>query len=127
MFKTITTTKAPKAIGPYSQAVVSGDTIYVSGQLPINPEKNELLKGSMSNLTDQILTNIKEILMEGGFSLENVTMVNVYMTDLSKFDELNRTYENYFGKTKPARVAVCVASLPKGAELEISVIAKKEA
>lgn len=123
----IASSKAPKAIGSYSQAISRGDTLYVSGQLPINPVTNELVTDNISNITDQILINIREILLEGDYSLEDITMVTVYMIDLSKFGEFNETYGKYFSELKPARVTVGVASLPKGAELEISVIAKKEA
>ena len=125
MLKQIETSKAPKAVGPYSQGVISGDTIYISGQLPIDPKTNDMIIGSIENQTAQIIDNINEILIEAGLCLEEVVMVHIYMTDLSNFNKVNKEYEKYFNKTKPARVTVGVASLPKDAEIEISVIAKK--
>lgn len=120
----IETSNAPKAVGPYSQGIVSGDTIYVSGQLPINPKTNELIKDSISAQTSQILDNIGGILEAAGFTMMDVVMVQVYMVNLKDFSIMNEVYESYFGESKPARVTVGVASLPKEAELEISVIAK---
>ena len=121
----INTTNAPMAVGPYSQGIVSGDTIYVSGQLPINPKTNELIKDSVSAQTSQVLDNVGGILETAGFTMTDVVMVQVYMVNLKDFNIMNEVYERYFGESKPARITVGVASLPKGAELEISIIAKK--
>lgn len=126
MSKQIQTSKAPMAVGPYSQGIVSGDTIYVSGQLPIDPKTNNMIMGNIEDQTIQILKNINEILMEASFSLEEIVMVHIYMTNLSHFDKVNKEYEKYFHTIKPARVTVGVASLPKNSELEISVIAKRK-
>ncbi|KLO24110.1 MULTISPECIES: Rid family detoxifying hydrolase [unclassified Marinitoga] len=116
---------APKAVGPYSTAVKSNGFIFVSGQLPIIPETDEFIQRDIKKATRVILTNIKNILEETGSSLNKVVKVNAYMTDLSKFNEFNEVYAEIFEGHKPARAAVQVAALPKGADIEIEVIAEE--
>ncbi|MHB1393043.1 MAG: RidA family protein [Clostridia bacterium] len=123
--KSIQTEKAPKAVGPYSQAVRAGDNVYVSGQLPINPETGELVKTGIKEETKQIIENIKAILEASSSSLDEVVATQVFMTDLSKFADMNEVYALYFGASMPARVTVQVSALPKGAEIEMSATAYK--
>lgn len=125
MSQQIHTTKAPQAIGPYAQAVLSGDTLYISGQLPIIPETGELLKDDISRSTELIFMNVKEILHAAQMDLSHIVMVTIYMKDLSQFEEFNKRYSDFFEELKPARATVGVASLPKNSDLEVSVIARK--
>lgn len=124
MNKRINSDKAPKAIGPYSQAILAGNTLYISGQLPIKPETNEMLSGIIDQ-TSMCLNNIKAILLEASFNIEDVVKCTVYMKDLSHFGEMNKVYEDFFKSHKPARVAFEVAKLPKDALIEIDCIAVK--
>lgn len=119
----IKTTKAPLAIGPYSQAVKAGGFIFVSGQLPINPATGEVVKGGVGEQTRQVLRNIKGILEAGGVSLVDVVKATVYLKDLNKFGEMNQAYGEFFPDDFPARATVEVSNLPKGVDLEIDVIA----
>ncbi|VVS94241.1 RidA family protein [Desulfoluna spongiiphila] len=113
---------APKAIGPYSQAVIKGDTLYVSGQLPVNPETGVLAEG-IENQTRQSLANIKAILETAGTDFSRVCRVGVFMTDLADFSAMNEIYATFFDGDYPARCCVQVAALPMGAEVEIEVTA----
>lgn len=115
---------APKAVGPYSIAVKSNGFIFVSGQLPVNVETGEFIKGDIAKATTTILNNIKNILENAGSSVNKIVKVNVFMTDLSKFDEFNKAYGDFFNGHKPARAAIQVAALPKGADIEIEAIAE---
>ncbi|MBT5469925.1 MAG: RidA family protein [Nitrospina sp.] len=121
--KIITTTKAPSAIGPYSQAIRIGDFLYTSGQISLDPETMEMITGGIEIETEKVLQNIKAILEADGLSLKNVIRTTVYLTDLSEFTQMNQVYENFFEETKPARACVQVAALPKGAKVEIDAIA----
>jgi len=121
----VSTNKAPKAVGPYSQAIIAGDSMYISGQLPINPETQELIDGDIVKQTIQIINNLVEILKEGDFKISDVVMTQIYMTDLSQFSDMNNAYSEFFDEIMPARVTVGVSSLPKGSEIEISLVAKK--
>ncbi|OGG15409.1 hypothetical protein A3D77_07770 [Candidatus Gottesmanbacteria bacterium RIFCSPHIGHO2_02_FULL_39_11] len=123
MIQEIITPNAPQAIGPYSQGVVIGDLVFVSGQIPINPKTKEIVKGDISKQTKQVLENIKSILEDAGSGMESVLKTTVYMTDLSKFSDMNKVYETYFEKPFPARATVQVAVLPKGSPIEIECIA----
>lgn len=129
MKEIIATADAPAALGPYAQGVKVNDTIYVSGQLPINPKTNQLLTGSIGAQTEQVLVNMREILEEGGARLDDVVKITIYMTDLDHFDEMNRVFAYFFPNTEtstnllPARVTVEVSRLPRGAEIEIDCIA----
>jgi len=123
---TIFTDKAPKPIGPYSQAVKVGNTLFVSGQIPIDPATGQLVKGGVREQAERVLENIKAVLEAAGFSLNDVTWVFVALKDLSKFSEFNEVYSRYFRENPPARMTVEVNNLPGGALIEISVIAVKE-
>ena len=121
----ISTTQAPAAIGPYSQAIEANGTIYVSGQLPINPATGEFAEGGIKELTAQSLTNIKNILAEAGLTMANVVKTSVFLADMADFSEMNEVYAQFFSAPFPARSAVAVKTLPKGARVEIECIAVK--
>lgn len=121
--KAITTKNAPAAIGPYSQAIENNGTVYVSGQLPINPATGEFAEGGIKELARQSLTNIKNILAEEGMTMANVAKVTVLLADISNFAAVNEVYAEFFEAPYPARSAFAVAALPKGAEVEIEAIA----
>ena len=114
--------KAPKAIGPYSQAVLVEKTLYLSGQLPINPETNEVVSG-IENQTKQALLNIEAILKEANMSKEDIVKCNVYLKDLNDFNVMNDVYSYFFYEHKQARVALEVSRLPKDVLVEIDAIA----
>ncbi len=125
----IATPDAPPALGAYSQGVKVGDTIYVSGQLPIDPKSREIVSGGIAAQTEQVLLNIREILEEGEASLGDIVKVTIFLRDLSNFAEVNRVYEIFFPNTEfdsqvpPARSTVEVSRLPRDAEIEIDAIA----
>ena len=119
----IQTEQAPAAIGPYSQAIRIGDFLYTSGQIALDPESGIFLSGEIEEETEQTLKNISAILQAGGVNFENVIKTTVYLSDLNDFTRMNQVYEKYFSKNKPARACVEVAALPKGAKIEIDVIA----
>ena len=118
----INTPKAPKAIGPYSQAVKAGNFLFISGQIPINPETNELFNGNIKEKTKLVLNNINAILNEAGFKKENVAKVTIYLKDISNFNAVNEVYEKFFNGHKPARAVVEVSNLPKNVDIEIEAI-----
>ena len=124
MNKIISTNKAPKAIGPYSQAYLCGNTLYCSGQIAINPKTNEFVNGNIEEQTNLILNNIKGLLEEAGFGYENVVKTTCFLADMSDFAVFNGLYEKAF-ISKPARSCVAVKDLPKDALVEIEVIAVK--
>ncbi|MEF3280935.1 MAG: RidA family protein [Elusimicrobiota bacterium] len=124
MKKVISTEKAPKAIGPYSQAIETEDFIFISGQLPINPKTQEM-PDEVGKQTKYCLENIKAILNSCGLDLNNIVKTTVYMTDLTKFPIMNEVYATYFNDKPPARATVEVKALPKGAMIEIETIAVK--
>lgn len=119
----ISTTKAPAAIGPYSQAIKAGNTVYVSGQLPIDPTTGEFAVGGIQSEARQSLTNIKNILAEVGMTMANVAKVTVLLRDIQDFAAVNEVYAEFFQQPYPARSAFAVAALPKGANIEIEAIA----
>lgn len=123
--ETVATDKAPAAIGPYSQAVRVGDMLFVSGQLPIDLTTNEILDGDIADQTKLALTHIESILEEAGFSLLDVVKSDVFLQNLSDFAAMNSVYASFFGSNPPARSTVEVAKVPKGALVEIAVIAMK--
>lgn len=123
--KAISTNNAPAAIGPYSQAIEANGTIYVSGQLPINPASGEFAQGGIKAEARQSLTNIKNILAAEGLDMSNVVKVTVLLADISYFAEVNEVYAEFFAQPYPARSAFAVAALPKGANIEIEAIAVK--
>ena len=123
MNKTFKTTKAPKAIGPYSQAVISNGFIFTAGQICLIPGTNELNNESFSTEVNQVLNNIDIILKEAGSSIAKIIKCNVYITDLDKFDIVNKVFKKTFKRNYPARAVVEVSKLPKNVNIEIDVIA----
>ena len=119
----VSTDKAPKAIGPYSQAIKAGNVIYTSGQVSLDPKTGELVTGDFNAQARRVFENLEAVLRAGGADFRNVTKANVFLTDLANFQALNAIYAEYFGDHKPARTTVQVAGLPKGAALEIDLIA----
>ena len=120
----ISTTKAPAAIGPYSQAIKVGGLVFVSGQLPIDPATGAFAEGGIKELTRQSLTNMKAILEDAGTSMVNVVKTTVFLADMNDFAAMNEVYAEFFAAPFPARSAVAVKTLPKGALVEIECIAK---
>ena len=114
---------APKAIGPYSQATKAGNVIYTSGQVSLDPATGELVRGDFAAQARRVFDNLRAVLRAGGAEFRNVTKATVYLTDLANFQALNAIYAEYFGDHKPARTTVQVAGLPKGATVEIDLIA----
>ena len=121
MNKIISTDKAPKAIGPYSQAYQCGNTLYCSGQIAINPETNEFIGGSIEEQTEQILKNIGGLLQAAGYGFEDVVKTTCFLADMADFAAFNKVYEQYFTE-KPARSCVAVKQLPKNVLCEVEVI-----
>ena len=122
--KAISTKKAPAAIGPYSQAIRVGNLVYTSGQIPIDPATGAFVEGGIKEQTRQSLTNVKAILEEAGTSLANVVKTTVFMADMADFADMNSVYAEFFTEPYPARSAVAIKTLPKGALVEIEVIAE---
>ncbi|MBP3467847.1 MAG: RidA family protein [Paludibacteraceae bacterium] len=120
----ISTKKAPAAIGPYSQAIRVGNIIYTSGQIPLDPATGAFVEGGIKEQTRQALTNIKAILEEAGASMDNVVKTTVFMANMDDFADMNAVYAEFFTEPYPARSAVAVKTLPKGALIEIEVIAE---
>ena len=121
--KPVSTDKAPAAIGPYSQAVLAGDMIFLSGQLPIDPATGSFPEGGVSAQTRQSLANVKAILEEAGFSTGDVVKTTVFLADMGDFAAMNEVYKEVFSAPFPARSAIAVKDLPKGALVEIECIA----
>ena len=126
MKKVISTHKAPAAIGPYSQAIQVGNLVYTSGQIPVNPATGVFIEGGIKEQTRQSLTNVKAILEEAGLSMSNVVKTTVFMADMNDFADMNAVYAEFFAEPYPARSAVAIKTLPKGALVEIEVIAANE-
>ena len=124
MKKVIATTAAPGAIGPYSQAIDTGAFVFASGQIPINPATGTIPEGIEAQ-TRQALANVKAILAEAGLTVDNVVKTTVFLADMSNFAEMNEVYSEFFSQPYPARSAVAVKALPKGALVEIEVLASK--
>ena len=120
----ISTKKAPAAIGPYSQAIRVGNIVYTSGQIPFDPATGAFVEGGIKEQTRQALTNIKAILEEAGTSMDNVVKTTVFMANMDDFADMNAVYAEFFTEPYPARSAVAVKTLPKGALIEIEVIAE---
>jgi 2-iminobutanoate/2-iminopropanoate deaminase len=125
MRKAITTDKAPRPVGPYSQAVADGDTIYVAGQGCGNPETGQLEKGDVAHETRRVLDNMKAILEAAGSSLDKVLRCNVYLRDINDFAAMNEVYAKYFSAPAPARTTIQAGALPGGIAVEIDCIAKR--
>jgi 2-iminobutanoate/2-iminopropanoate deaminase len=120
--KTITTDNAPAAIGPYSQAIHHGDLLFCSGQIPLDPASGELVKQDAAGQARQCLENLQAVCRAALTSLERAVRVTVYVTDMNDFARVNEAYEEFFTAEPPARVAIGVASLPKGADVEIDAV-----
>lgn len=120
----ISTKKAPAAIGPYSQAIRVGNIVYTSGQIPLDPATGAFVEGGIKEQTRQALTNIKAILEEAGTSMDNVVKTTVFMANMDDFADMNAVYAEFFTEPYPARSAVAVKTLPKGALIEIEVTAE---
>ena len=119
----IRTDSAPKAIGPYSQAVRAGDTLYLSGQIPLDPATGELVGGDIAAQTRRVFENLKAVLAAGDASFGDVVRVGIYLTDLGNFAVVNDVMKQYFTEPYPARSTIGVAALPRGAAVEIDVVA----
>lgn len=115
---------APAAIGPYSQAIMDGELVFVSGQLPIDPKTGEFASEDVADQTRQSLENIREILKEAGYTMDRVLKTTVYLQDMNDFAAMNQVYQEFFADPYPARAAFQVARLPKNAKVEIEAIAK---
>ncbi len=126
MKKIVNTPNAPDPIGPYNQAVLIKDTLYISGQIALNPETGELVKGDVKAETKQSLENLKAILKAANMTFENVVKTSIFIKDMNQFSQINEVYGTYFDpETAPARETVEVANLPKFVNVEISMIAVK--
>lgn len=123
MKKVIQTIKAPKPIGPYSQAIRAGNFIFLSGQIPIDPSTGEMIKGDIRQQTRQVLENIKGVLESQGLNMEDVVKVTIFLKNMGNFSLVNEVYATYFPSFPPARSTVEVAKLPRNAEIEIEAIA----
>jgi len=121
--KVVTTKEAPMPVGPYSQAIVSGDKVFTAGQLGIDPATGKLVGEGVEEQTRQALRNLQAVLAAAGTSLENAVKVTVFLTDMGNFPIMNRVYAEFFPKEPPARTCVGVAALPMGAAVEIEVVA----
>ncbi len=121
--KVIQTDKAPKAIGPYSQAIGAEKMVFTAGQIAINPATGELIAGGVEEQTRQVLHNLRNVLEAAGSNLENVVKTTVFLQEMGDFPKMNAVYAEYFGENPPARSTVAVAALPKGGLVEIEAIA----
>jgi 2-iminobutanoate/2-iminopropanoate deaminase len=120
---TVYSDQAPAPIGPYSQAVKTGNTLYVSGQIPLDAKTGQLIVSGIADETDQVMRNISYILGAAGMGFDNVVKCSIFVTDMNDFAVVNKTYEKYFDQEPPARETVEVSALPKGVHVEISCIA----
>lgn len=125
MKKVIRTEQAPKAIGPYSQAILAGNFLFASGQIPIDPSNGQVVCGGIENQVKQVMENIKNVLAAADMGLNDIIKTTVFITDMDNFPKVNEIYGSYFDKTPPARSCVEVSKLPKGVEVEIEVVAYK--
>lgn len=124
MKQIISTNNAPKAIGPYSQGVRVGNLIFVSGQIPIDPNTGEFVEGGIAEQTERVLLNIKGVLSEVGVGFENVVKTTVFLADMNDFAAMNEVYAKFFSENPPARATVQAARLPRDSKVEIEVIAE---
>jgi 2-iminobutanoate/2-iminopropanoate deaminase len=126
MKEVVKTSNAPEAIGAYSQAIKFGDSLVTSGQIPIDPKTGSLIEGGIEVQTKQVMENLKQILLAGGLSFDDVVKTTIFIINMDDFAAVNKIYEQYFIKTLPARSCVGVASLPKKALVEIEVTAYRQ-
>lgn len=122
----VATPNAPKAIGPYSQAIVSGTLVYTAGQVGLDPATMELVEGDVSAQSERVFANLQAVLTAAGTGFDRVVKTTVYLTDMADFGAMNAVYARHFGDHRPARSTVAVAGLPKGARVEIDVVATKD-
>ena len=123
--KVIRTDKAPKAIGPYSQAIQAGNFLFLSGQIPLDPASGELVKGDIREQARRALENLKGVLESQNLGMEDVVKVTIFLKDMGNFSQVNEVYSTYFPSSPPARSTVEVARLPRDADIEIEIIAFK--
>ncbi len=121
--KHVVTSNAPKPIGPYSQGVIAGGLLFLSGQIALDPKTNEMVQGDIEAQTDQVLKNLVALLKEAKMGVENVVKTTVYLADFADFPRMNAVYGRYFSKEPPARTTIQAVALPKSARIEIDVIA----
>ena len=124
--RVIATDAAPKAIGPYSQAIVNDNLVFTAGQVALDPKSGDLVGRSTAEQTEQVFANLKAVLAAAGTSLQNVVKTTVYLSDMADFAQMNEVYAKHFGTHKPARSTVQAAGLPKGARVEIDAVAAKQ-
>jgi 2-iminobutanoate/2-iminopropanoate deaminase len=125
MKKIILTAKAPAPIGPYSQAVMAGNTLYCSGQIPIDPATGQVFTGDIKGQAELVMKNIDAVLKEAGVGFQNIVKTTIYLTSMNDFAAVNEVYGRYFTELPPARSTIAVAALPKGVNVEIEVLAIK--
>lgn len=123
--KAIQTNKAPQAIGPYSQAIDLGDLVFVSGQIPLDPETMEVVDGDIVAQTNQVMNNLQAILQEVGLTFSHVAKFTIYITNMDDFSKINEAYAKFLSEPYPARATVEVSKLPKGVRVEMDVVAKR--
>ena len=123
--RTISTKNAPKAIGPYSQAVEVCNFLFLSGQIAIDPDTGEMVQDSIESETKRVLRNLSAVVSAAGFKLKDIVKTTIFLSDMSFYAQVNQVYADFFGEHKPARAAVAVDALPKGARVEIQAIAVK--
>ncbi|MGH7919154.1 MAG: Rid family detoxifying hydrolase [Candidatus Dormibacteraceae bacterium] len=121
---TVMTDEAPAAVGPYSQAVAAGGLLFVSGQLPLVPGSGEIRAGTVTDQARQALTNALAVVRQAGLQVTDIAKTTVFLTDLAAYGEMNEVYESFFGGWRPARSVVEVAGLPRGAQVEVEVVAE---
>ncbi|WP_173917384.1 RidA family protein [Halobacillus sp. Marseille-Q1614] len=126
MFKSLSTKQAPEAIGPYSQAVETGDLLFISGQIPLDPETMEFVSDNVKEQTEQVMKNIGAILQEAGLSYKHIVKANIFMDSMDDFAVVNEVYASFLSEPYPARAAIQAAKLPKGAKVEIEAIAVRK-
>lgn len=126
MRETVSTEKAPAAIGPYSQAVWTGSLLFCSGQIPLDPATGKMVPGGIEEQTERVLANLEAVLSSAGLTLSSVVKTTVYLADLADFPAMNAVYAKYFRQSLPARATVQVAKLPAGAKVEIDAIASSD-
>ncbi len=121
----ILTNNAPAPIGPYSQAILAGNELFCSGQIPIDPSTGDIIEGDIAAQAEQVLENLHAVLQQAGFEFSDVVKTTIFLIDMNDFTAVNTIYDRYLGQTKPARSTVAVSALPKNARLEIEATAKK--
>ena len=118
----ISTKNAPQAIGPYSQAVKTGNLIFISGQIPLNPKTGDLVSGSIEDEANQVIENIKSICVAAGYGLEDIVKITIFLTDLGNFAKVNEVMTEHFSEPYPARATIEISSLPLGVDVEIDAV-----